>query len=134
MSDDAAVLAANAAYYRAFALDDFTEMSRLWADDGISCVHPGWPPLIGRQAVMESYREIMRNPGRDRVEHRNDQAIVTSGEGRVLCIEFVDGIALATTNCFRRIGGAWRMIHHQASPIAGLVEAADPPLSSQRFN
>jgi hypothetical protein len=134
MSDDAALRAANAAYYRAFASDDFTEMSRLWADDEISCIHPGWPPLLGREAVMRSYREIMRNPDGNRVEHRDDQAIVTSGEGRVLCIEFVDGIALAATNWFRRIGGAWRMIHHQASPIAGIVEAANPPRSSQRFN
>lgn len=134
MSDDAALLAANAAYYLAFGSDDVTEMSRLWADDGISCIHPGWPPLFGHEAVIESYRDIMRHAGRSRVEHRNDQAISTGGEGRVLCIEFVDGVALAATNWFRRIGGVWQMIHHQASPIAGLVETANPPPSSQRFN
>lgn len=134
MSDDAALQAANAAYYRAFASDDFSTMSRLWADDAISCVHPGWAPLLGREAVLESYRAIMKNPDRHRVEHGSGRAIVAGGEGRVLCIEFVDGIALAATNCFRRIDGAWRMVHHQASLIAGPVETDNPPVSSKRFN
>lgn len=134
MSDEAALLAANAAYYLAFASDDFTDMDRLWADEGISCIHPGWSPLFGRDAVIQSYREIMRNPGRGGIEHRYGRAIIAGGEGRVLCIEFVDGLALAATNWFRLIGGTWRMIHHQASPVAGLIETADPPFSSQRFN
>jgi ketosteroid isomerase-like protein len=133
MSEENAILAANAAYYRAFATGDFDEMSRVWAEDGISCIHPGWPALIGREAVIGSYREIMRNPGQERVEHRNDHAIVTGGDGRVLCVEFVGGLALAATNWFSRIDGTWRMIHHQASPIATLVAEAAPP-SSQRLN
>lgn len=134
ISDESALLAANAAYYLAFASNDFTDMSRVWADEGVSCIHPGWPPLFGRDAVIGSYREIMRNPGRSGIEYRYDRAIIAGGEGRVLCIEFVDGIALATTNWFRRISGAWRMIHHQASPIAGLVDTANPSISSQQFN
>ena len=41
-------------------------------------------------------------------------------EGRVICIELIGGAAhaLAATNWFRRVRGVWRMIHHQASPIA----------------
>jgi ketosteroid isomerase-like protein len=134
MSDEDDILAANAAYYHAFATCDFDAMSRLWADDGISCVHPGWPVLIGRYAVIESYGEILRNPNQQRIEHRNDMALFAGDDGRVLCVEFVNGMALAATNLFRRIDGAWRMIHHQASPIAGLVESDAPPPSSQRLN
>ncbi|HYW59078.1 MAG TPA: nuclear transport factor 2 family protein, partial [Xanthobacteraceae bacterium] len=37
MSDSDAILAANAAYYRAFASGDFATMSSIWADDGVSC-------------------------------------------------------------------------------------------------
>jgi SnoaL-like domain len=49
----------------------------------------------------------------------------------VLCIEIVDGAALAATNCFTRIDGAWRLVHHQSSPIAQIItqpeaEAPDP--------
>lgn len=134
MNDDGDILAANAAYYRAFAIGDLEAMGRLWADEGVSCIHPGWPALIGRETVIESYREIMRHPDRDQVEHRNDQAVVAGDEGRVLCVEFIDGVALATTNWFRRIGGTWRMIHHQASPIAGRLDINAPTPFSQRLN
>src|SRR5690348_15548744 len=128
MRDSDAILAANAAYYRAFSTGDAAAMGRIWADDGVSCVHPGWMPLVGRAAVVESYRNILTSPTRVRIAHRDDTALVTGDEGRVLCIEIVEGTALlAATNCFRRVGGAWRMTHHQASPIAMPIEESEPP-------
>jgi len=134
MSDEAAILAANAAYYRAFATADFAAMSRIWAEGNVSCVHPGWPALIGRQAILESYREILRNPNQERIEHRNETVIVSGDEARVLCVEFVGGAGLAATNMFKRADGAWRMTHHQASPIAVLMEEPMARPSSQRLN
>jgi len=135
MSDEDAILAANAAYYRAFSAGDVAAMSRIWADDDVSCVHPGWTPLVGRPAVIESYRSILTSPTRVRIAHRNDAAIVTGGEGRVLCIEIVENTALlAATNVYRRVDGAWRMVHHQASPIAMPVEESEPPRRGQRLN
>jgi ketosteroid isomerase-like protein len=134
MSEEDAVLAANTAYYEAFAFADFAAMSRVWAQDNVSCIHPGWPALLGRQAILESYRQIFNNPNQDRIEPRNETVLIDGGEARVLCVEFVGGAALAATNLFRRSDGAWRMSHHQASPIATLVEepAAQPP--SNRLN
>lgn len=126
MSDERDLLAANAAYYRAFATRDAVAMGRIWADEGVSCVHPGWPVLIGREAILDSYRNILRNPGQEPIEHRHATAMVSGGDGRVLCVEIVGGMALAATNWFRRIDGAWRMIHHQASPIAVAVEEPPP--------
>ena len=134
MSDEAAILAANAAYYSAFTSADFAAMSRLWADDNVSCVHPGWPALIGRQAILESYREILRNPNQERIDPRNETVMVAGDEARVLCVEFVGGSALATTNLFKRVDGAWRMTHHQASLVAALVEEPIARPSSQRLN
>ena len=134
MSDETDILAANAAYYRAFVTSDFAAMSRIWADDNVSCVHPGWPTLIGRQAILESYRQILSNPNPERIDPRNETVLVNGGEGRVLCVEFVSGTALATTNLFARVGKAWRMTHHQASPIAALVEEPAPQPSSKRLN
>ncbi len=127
MSDDDAILAVNAAYYRAFLVGDFAAMTKIWAEEGVSCVHPGWPPLIGRDDVIESYRNILANQNRVRIAHQDDAAIVTGDDARVLCIEVVDGAALAATNLYRRIGGAWRMVHHQASPIAMMAEEDDAP-------
>ena len=135
MSDHDAILAANAAYYRAFSTGDFAAMSRIWADDAVSCVHPGWSALVGRDAVVESYRNILASPNRVRIAHRDDTPIVSGDEGRVLCVEIVEGTALlAATNCWRRVGGTWRMTHHQASPIAVPLEESEPPPRGQRLN
>jgi len=133
MTDDT-LLAANAAYYRAFAAADFAEMSRIWAEDDVSCVHPGWPALVGREAILESYRRILSNPQQERIEHYEDRAMIAGSEGRVLCVELVGGAALAATNWFRRIDGAWRMIHHQASLIAALTHEIVSPPPPQRLN
>ena len=127
MSDNDAILAVNAAYYRAFSTGDFPAMERVWAEGDVSCVHPGWPPLIGRGDVIESYRGILTNPKRVRIAHQDDIAIVAGDEGRVLCIEIVGGAALAATNLYRRVDGEWRMVHHQASPIALTAEEEEPP-------
>ena len=135
MSDNDAILAANAAYYRAFSTGDVAAMGRIWADDGVSCVHPGWPALVGRAAILESYRNILMSPSRVRIAHRDDTAIVAGQEARVLCVEIVEGTALlAATNLYRRLGGAWRMVHHQASPIAMPIEESGPPPRGQRLN
>jgi ketosteroid isomerase-like protein len=127
MTDDDAILAANAAYYHAFVAGDFDKMSGIWAEDDVSCVHPGWPVLIGRQAILESYRSILRNPHQEPIQPHNATPMISGDDGRVFCIEIVGGMALAATNWFRRIDGAWRMIHHQASPIATQVETEPEP-------
>ena len=134
MSDASEILAANAAYYRAFAGGDFAAMSRIWAEEGVSCVHPGWPALIGRGAILESYRGILHGMNRVRIAHRDDTAIVMGDDGRVLCVEIVEGAALAATNCYRRVDGAWRMVHHQASPIAAAAEEPETPPPGRRLN
>ena len=135
MSTEADILAANAAYYDAFSAADFAAMRRIWAEHDTTCVHPGWPALIGRPAILESYRQILSNPEQDRIEPRNATVIIAGEEARVLCVEFVGGAALAATNMFRRVDGEWRMTHHQASPIAALVEEPDSqPPPSTRLN
>jgi ketosteroid isomerase-like protein len=134
MSDEAEILAANAAYYDAFAAADFAAMSRIWADEDLTCIHPGWPALVGRPSILESYRQILSNPDQERIEPHSATVLVAGEEARVLCVEFVGGAALAATNLFRRIDGAWRMTHHQASPIAAPVEEPVAQPSSRRLN
>jgi len=134
MAQNDAVLAANAAYYRAFAAGDFAKMSAIWAPEDVSCIHPGWPVLIGRRVILESYFNIFANPNQDRIEHRNDTVLISGGEARVFCIETVGDVRLATTNCFRLVEGAWRMIHHQASPIGIPLEETPPPPAGRRLN
>ncbi len=115
--DEDALLAANAAYYRAFGMHDLGAMERLWAEEGVSCVHPGWPALTGRAPVIASYRDIFRNPAQEAVTAREEKTLIEGDDGRVFCVEEVGGGLLLATNWFRRIDDAWRLLHHQASPL-----------------
>lgn len=115
--DEDSLLAANAAYYRAFAARDAAAMEAIWADDAVSCVHPGWPALIGRAPIIGSYRDIFRNPAQAAVSPREERTLIDGDDGRVFCVEEVAGALLLATNWFRVIEGKWRLLHHQASPL-----------------
>jgi ketosteroid isomerase-like protein len=133
MSDVDAVIAANAAFYAAFASGDFAALAGLWADeDTISCIHPGWPAIIGRAAVVGSWRDILKNPTRPQIVCADPQAIVEGDQARVLCLELVEGTPLAATNHFKRIKGSWRLVHHQSSPIAQFLGETDDPADPDR--
>lgn len=134
MTDNAALLDANAAFYAAFERGDVGALELLWADDDdISCIHPGWPAIVGRVAVIGSWADILRNPGRPNVTCHEPYAIVSGMEGRVLCVELIEGSPLAACNHFRLVDGLWRLVHHQSSPIAQAVPAtsSSAPSSSQ---
>lgn len=120
--DEESLLAANTAYYRAFAARDLPAMEAIWAEEGVSCVHPGWPALIGRAPIIGSFRDIFRNPSQEAVTAREEKVVIEGYDGRVFCVEEVGGGLLLATNWFREIDGKWRLLHHQASPLA-----APPP-------
>jgi ketosteroid isomerase-like protein len=134
MAEQDEVLAANAAYYRAFADCDIAAMRDIWAVDDVSCIHPGWPALIGRRPVLESYFGIMSNPHHEPIEYRNDTALISGTEARVFCVEIVGGMRLVATNWFRFIDDEWRMIHHQASPMGPIAEQPEPLAAGRRLN
>ena len=124
MTEDDALRAANVAYYRAFARRDAEAMARLWAQEGVSCVHPGWPPIFGREAVLASYREIFKNPFQEEIGPSAETLIRAGNDGRIVCLERVGEALLVATNWFRRVDSDWRLLHHQASPLsAGAAEA-----------
>jgi hypothetical protein len=123
-----ALLAANASFYAAFATGDLAAMSALWADDdGVSCIHPGWPALVGRNAVKASWRDILHDAASRNIVFHDPCVLVAGGEGRVLCLEAVGGHLLQAANHFRLVDGAWRLVHHQSSPIAAAEQQAAPP-------
>jgi hypothetical protein len=136
MSDTSAILAANAAFYAAISTADIEAMARAWADaDDISCIHPGWPVIVGRVAVIGSWRDILESPARPRITCHDPYPIVTGGTARILCVELVDGAPLAASNHFSLIGGQWRLVHHQASPIASIPDQAkDPSTTPSRIH
>jgi ketosteroid isomerase-like protein len=118
-ADREAILFANSAFYAAFTGRDIDAMERLWADGAVCCVHPGWVPLYGREAVLKSWRGILGNAAAPAVAPRAVRVEVRGGLGIVTCIEVLTSAnepdqSLAATNVFVRDGSLWKMIHHQA--------------------
>ena len=129
MSGPEDLLAANAAFYKAFAERDIRAMDALWAKSApVSCVHPGWPPLVGRDAVLASWRDVLSAP--EPIDVRvKDVGVQSFGDtALVLCGEILNGrAALAAANLFVREEGTWRMAFHQSGQIAIRGENAPPP-------
>jgi hypothetical protein len=119
MTDSDAVLAANLEFYRAFATRDLAAMDELWARRApVGCVHPGWPALADRDAVMESWQGILSNPDAPRIACYDERVLLYGDTALVLCEEELDGGTLVAGNLFVREDGAWRIAHHQAGQLA----------------
>jgi ketosteroid isomerase-like protein len=125
VSDEEAVRAANQGFYRAFESLELVRMDAVWAHDGlVACVHPGWPLSSGWEAVRRSWRTIFENTEAIRFEVTDEEIEVSGDLAWVLCVEWlaseVEGArgeaAVLATNVFRRVAGAWKLVHHHASP------------------
>jgi ketosteroid isomerase-like protein len=126
MSESDAVLFANEAFYQAFASRDVALMDELWAREApVACLHPGWPPLYERAAIIESWRRILENEQSPAIECVAPRAFVDGAAAFVICYERMEGGYLVATNLFRREARGWKIVHHQAGPVAG--EPPEPP-------
>jgi len=133
--DHDAVLFANEAFYRAFAARDLAAMEEVWARHcPVACIHPGWAPLHGRQAVMRSWQGILGNPQSPPVACHGARATVFGESAMVVCFEGVPGGFLVATNLFVRQGAVWKLVHHQAGPTSGLPEDEPAEEGSGRPN
>ncbi|MBV8890301.1 MAG: nuclear transport factor 2 family protein [Alphaproteobacteria bacterium] len=118
MTDDDAVLSANLEFYRAFATRDLVAMEALWARrEPVTCVHPGWTALCGRDTVMESWHGILSNPDSPRIVCFDERVFVYGEMALVLCEEELDGGTLVASNLFVREDDAWRLAHHHAGQV-----------------
>ena len=113
------MLEANDAFYAAFAHRDAEAMDALWAREAeVACLHPGWELLVGREAVVTSWRRIILGGGAPPgIRCERASAHVVGDTAWVVCAEIVPGGALAATNVFVREDGAWRLAHHHSSPV-----------------
>ena len=125
-SDEAAVLAANAAFYAAFESLSIEDMDAVWAhEEPVLCVHPGWPLLSTREQVIESWRRIFENASLMRFDITGAQVVVEGEAAWVSCTEnltqVLDGrvveAKIQATNLFRRRLGEWRVAHHHGSAV-----------------
>ena len=131
MTDSDAVLAANLEFYRAFAMRDVAAMDALWARRApVGCIHPGWPALSDRDAVMESWRSILSNSESPRIACYDERVLLYGDTALVLCEEELEGGTLVAGNLFVREDGAWRLAHHQAGQL--MARRAEQPRRAPR--
>jgi len=119
-SDETLVLAANQAFYDAFARRDLGALDALWAERApVACIHPGWDALHGRDEVMASFGAIFRGSGAPAIECVAPIVHVLGDTAFVICGEAIEGAYLIATNIFVREDGRFRLCHHQAGPVSG---------------
>ena len=115
MSDQAAVLFSNDAFYVAFMNHDVEAMNNLWSKaPNISCIHPGWNYLFGREAVIESWEKILTNQDGPSFTIESAKASVFNDTAVVICYEVFEMTTLVATNIFVREDDVWHITHHQS--------------------
>lgn len=118
MSQETVILFANEAFYLTFASGDAEVMDSIWSSrENVTCIHPGWHPLIGRDKVMSSWRAILSNSEAPEIRCEHNSVHIDGSIAYVLCAEILATGQLAATNIFALEGSAWKMIHHQAGPM-----------------
>jgi len=119
--------AVNQRFYDAFSDLDISVMDNVWEDSiRVVCVHPGWTPLIGWEAVRMSWDRIFQNANLMQFQVRYLNIVVQGEFGSVTCVEVITSVVAGTasnfstsaTNIFARREDGWRMIAHHASQSA----------------
>ncbi|QSA99212.1 nuclear transport factor 2 family protein [Methylococcus sp. EFPC2] len=112
-------LFANEAFYLAFSQRDFPAMDRLWAQASpLLCIHPGWPALTEREAILASWHNILQNPATGYAVPHHAQVLAYGTLATVVCYEEIQGEIFVASNTFIEEDGEIRLIQHQAGPCA----------------
>ena len=124
--EEESVLGANDAFYQAFSNKDTDGMLDLWsANYDVAVIHPGWPPLLGHEAVINSWKRIMEGGMSPAISCHDARANILGDTAVVICTEMLSDTELVATNIFVREDSDWKMIHHQSGPLPALGEVAD---------
>jgi SnoaL-like protein len=119
---------ANEAFYMAFEGKDFTAMQHIWSPSrDIVCLHPGWPALVGRDAVLESWRGILSNPQQGQVSFYGATCTQIGQDAvAVVCYEQAGGNVMVATNVFVAEDDRLCLVSHQAGFCANPPAAPVP--------
>lgn len=113
--DETAVLFANEAFYLAFSNRDFATMDDFWAQTGpVTCIHPGWPALTTRVAIINSWKSLLSNPDSPTIQPHQARVFMHSELAHVICYERLQKSVLVATNIFKQEQGRICILHHQA--------------------
>ena len=130
MSEKQAVLDANETFYTAFRDRDMLAMETIWSAQAlVSCIHPGWAPLIGRAPVIESWGAILSNPGSPEISCSDMKVFLHGENALVVCQENLPRAQLLASNWFAEENGVWHIVHHHAGPGPQLAVSNTAPLN-----
>jgi ketosteroid isomerase-like protein len=121
---EAAVLAANDAFYAAFEARSLEAMDAVWSHEPtVVCTHPGWRTLVGWPAVRDSWAGLLANDEHLQFIVTGVRTIVTEAMALVSATENLlagggpQG-SVEVLNVFARgSDGRWRMVAHHGSPV-----------------
>ncbi|MBZ8181837.1 nuclear transport factor 2 family protein [Oscillatoria salina] len=120
------LLAANAAFYRAFEKKDIQAMSKVWSSGtGSLCIHPGGKIIQGWNDIHTSWEKIFQATQYLEIETEVTSVEVSGDLGYVVLRENVLQISRGrrlqaqsiATNIFAKMAEKWYMVHHHASPL-----------------
>ena len=123
--DQADVLAANEAFYRAFEQRDIQAMSLVWFQGmGSVCIHPGGKAIAGWPNIRTSWERIFSNTSNLEIEIEAVAVDVGEAIAYVVLIENVRQnlkgrqfyAQSMATNIFRKMAQKWYLTHHHGSP------------------
>lgn len=116
------VLHANESFYEALNNSDYQSMELLWSNESdVVVIHPGWPPLHGREAVLDSWERILNGDSTRNMFCNNAKSYVMGRVAFVICSECFPEGELVATNIFILEGGEWKIVHHQGGPMQSVI-------------
>ena len=125
------LLFANDQFYLAFNNSDYELMDALWAQQSpVVCIHPGWPALTDREAILDSWERILAGSESPGITHDNVKVFDHGTLALVMCYESVGDNRLVVMNAFIEENGELRMVLHQAG---GCAEAPEPEPQSRPY-
>ena len=113
------VLKANRTFYEVFRLGDYLRMDAIWSRVGdVSVQHPGWVNIEGREDVMASWYQLMVLGEPPPIYCSNEMVILNGSKAVVFCTEEIGNAEFSGSNVFVYEAQDWRLLHHQAAPLA----------------
>ena len=118
---------AESAFYSAFEMADIDLMDALFADQNVSCIHPNAMPIVGRDAVLNSWEKILSTISEPafypEVLHRTVEGDNVGNTAIHLVAERIaadhqigtETSLVIATNVYIKQENGWRMMMHHSS-------------------
>jgi len=94
-------------------------MDAVWGSGNVVCIHPGGPPLIGKTAVMNSWKHILVAGGSVSLRSELLTEIETDSMAVHVVREVLSGVegdaVVLATNIYKRYSEGWKIVEHHAS-------------------